>query len=243
MCPSCWIGDSDPPCLPLCLKSLFYGYLLSWVEVLGVSLKEFTIYYAVFYVLRFMSLLFYYILESPWELRLGFLQCSKLCPACDRYFLNISETTITSAEDFILYKVVPPGSAHRVSQWALRAVPSWQERKQAQWCYKTNEWKGTHRWNKDGLKATSSDLRCPCFLVYTLLPVKLKCGIISCRQLFLWVTRMGNIWREAQESFVEEMGLLEKGWEVCLERACSMANREEEWCFRRYSTWRERSCI
>lgn len=38
---------------------------------------------------------------------------------------------------------------------------------------------------------------------------------------------METIWLEALESFVEEMGLLEKGWEVCLERACSMANREK----------------
>lgn len=39
---------------------------------------------------------------------------------------------------------------------------------------------------------------------------------------------MENIWLEAQESFVEEMDLFEKAWEVCLERACSMANRKDE---------------
>lgn len=126
------MGDSDPPCLLLYLRSLFHGCLLNWIEVLGYCFGH-LLFTTLSHV--FISLLHLKVLES-WAF--VFLQVLLLCsvrncgPARNWCSPNTSETAISFVEYFVLYKDLPHWWAW-VSQWALKRVLTGQKRKPARW--------------------------------------------------------------------------------------------------------------
>lgn len=130
-----------------------------------------------FKLLRYMSSLLCYIFKvlESWEF--AFFSCNyyavfKTMSCIYSCSLNISETIITFVEYFIFYQVLPYLLDLESHSNPLRK--SLFGRKGNRLSGVTSLRKGHTLVEQEGLKAKYSDLRCPCFFYYPLLPVKMN---------------------------------------------------------------------